>query len=376
LPEPVDADRNRALTPIAGLDETPLVERYLEYVRVEKRLAARTVELYALDLLKLKENAAKVPVALTEVRNAHIRRWVAQMHSGGRSGRGIALIMSGWRGFYVWLGRQGLVASNPVQDVRAPKAPKPLPKALGVDEAVQLANFKKDSASRNTDEGYSAILQKDVTPEGHAEAHFLELRDAAMVELLYSSGLRVGELIGLDAQASAVGNAQGNGWIDMDGAQAHVCGKGSKWRAVPVGRQALQALQAWLQCRADFVAARTDPVQADAPDDKADTPAAHTGPALFLGRNGTRLTAQSVWQRLRSRSLQAGLATPVHPHMLRHSFASHVLQSSGDLRAVQELLGHANISTTQVYTRLDFQHLAKAYDAAHPRAHAKGSKKD
>jgi len=339
-----------------------LIERYLEYVRVEKRLAARTVELYALDLLKLKDYAAKVPVALTEVRNAHIRRWVAQMHSGGRSGRGIALIMSGWRGFYTWLGRQGLVASNPVQDVRAPKAPKPLPKALGVDEAVQLANFKKDSEIVNNDGGYKAISSTSTTPEGTAEAQLLELRDAAMVELLYSSGLRVGELIGLDAQASAVGNAQGKGWIDMDAAQAHVCGKGSKWRAVPVGSQALLALQAWQQARAAFVVGQA----------VANT----TSTALFIGRNGTRLTAQSVWQRLRSRSLQAGLATPVHPHMLRHSFASHLLQSSGDLRAVQELLGHANISTTQVYTRLDFQHLAKVYDAAHPRAHAKGHKKD
>ena len=353
-----NADRNRALTPFAGPADAALVERYLEHVRVEKRLAARTVELYALDLQKLQENAATVPVPLTEVRNAHIRRWVAQMHSGGRSGRGIALIMSGWRGFYTWLGRQGLVASNPVQDVRAPKAPKPLPKALGVDEAVQLANYKKDSDIVNSDGGYSAISSKSTTPEGSAEARLLELRDAAMVELLYSSGLRVGELIGLDAQASAIGNAQGKGWIDMDAAQAHVCGKGSKWRAVPVGSQALLALQAWLQCRAEFAA--TNAVSL----------------ALFIGRNGTRLTAQSVWQRLRSRSLQAGLATPVHPHMLRHSFASHVLQSSGDLRAVQELLGHANITTTQVYTRLDFQHLAKVYDAAHPRAHAKGSKKE
>jgi integrase/recombinase XerC len=341
-------------------EDGALIEKYLEYVRVEKRLAARTVELYALDLLKLKDYAAKAPVALTEVRNAHIRRWVAQMHSGGRSGRGIALIMSGWRGFYVWLGRQGLVASNPVQDVRAPKAPKPLPKALGVDEAVQLASFKKDSALPNKDDGSSAISHTMQPSEGHAEARLLELRDAAMVELLYSSGLRVGELIGLDAQASAAGNAQGKGWIDLDAAQAHVCGKGSKWRAVPVGRQALLALQAWLQVRASFVASQP--------------PSASTSAALFIGRNGTRLTAQSVWQRLRSRSLQAGLATPVHPHMLRHSFASHMLQSSGDLRAVQELLGHANISTTQVYTRLDFQHLAKAYDAAHPRAKAKSGK--
>ena len=331
-----------------------LVERYLEYVRVEKRLAARTVELYALDLIKLRHYAAAVPVALTEVRNANIRRWVAQMHSGGRSGRGIALIMSGWRGFYAWLGRQGLVTSNPVQDVRAPKAPKPLPKALGVDDAVQLASFKKDSTLSSIDVGYSPIsLVKARSKLAFAEAAFLELRDAAMVELLYSSGLRVGELIGLDAQASAAGNATGQGWIDLQAAQAHVCGKGRKWRAVPVGRHAIAALEAWLQVRGEGEA---------------------VGAALFIGRNGTRLTAQSVWARLRSRSLQAGLSTPVHPHMLRHSFASHLLQSSGDLRAVQELLGHANISTTQVYTRLDFQHLAKAYDAAHPRAKLKGGK--
>ena len=339
--------------------EPALVQRYLEYVRVEKRLAARTLELYALDLQKLVEFAGTVPVDVKDVRNAHIRRWVAQMHSGGRSGRGIALIMSGWRGFYTWLGRQGLVASNPVQDVRAPKAPKPLPKALGVDDAVQLASFKGNSAAQP-----QASAGPGKTQQQRAEAAWLDLRDGAMVELMYSSGLRVGELIGLDAQASSTGHAEGQGWIDMDAAQAHVCGKGRKWRAVPVGKQAVLALQTWLQARTEFaathVAADGEPIST----------------ALFLGRNGTRLTAQSVWARLRGRSLQAGLSTPVHPHMLRHSFASHMLQSSGDLRAVQELLGHANITTTQVYTRLDFQHLAKAYDAAHPRAHAKGSKKD
>ncbi len=333
--------------------DSALIDRYLEYVRVEKRLAARTVELYALDLQKLAEFAATIPVDVKDVRNAHIRRWVAQMHGAGRSGRGIALIMSGWRGFYTWLGRQGLVASNPVQDVRAPKATKPLPKALGVDDAVQLADFK----GAGTD-------AQGASPSEAAEAQFLEARDSAMVELMYSSGLRVGELVGLDAQASEAGHAQRQGWVDLDAAQAHVCGKGSKWRAVPVGKQALLALQVWLQVRDAFVAHH------------AATTAGPTCGALFLGRNGTRLTPQSVWARLRGRSLQAGLATPVHPHMLRHSFASHMLQSSGDLRAVQELLGHANISTTQVYTRLDFQHLAKAYDAAHPRAHAKGSKKD
>lgn len=307
------------------MDDAGLVERYLEHVRVEKRLAARTVELYALDLQKLAENATKAGVELTRVQNAHVRRWVAQMNSAGRSGRGIALILSGWRGFYTWLGREGLVKSNPILDVKAPKAPKPLPKALSVDEAVQFAEFSAETADP-----------------------WLEARDVAIVELLYGCGLRVGELVGLDAQAS--GTAKG--WIDLQAGEAHVLGKGSKRRTVPVGRKAIEAVRQWQDVRA----AGPHAEQA----------------ALFTGRHGARLSAQAVWQRLKQRSLQAGLATPVHPHMLRHSFASHLLQSSGDLRAVQELLGHANIGTTQVYTRLDFQHLAKAYDAAHPRAKRKG----
>jgi integrase/recombinase XerC len=317
--------------------DSQLVQRYLDYVRFEKRLAERTVTLYTLDLQRLAAAADKLPVGLLQVKNPHIRRWVAQMHSGGRSGRGIALILSGWRGFYTWLGRQGLVSSNPVQDVRSPKSPKPLPKALAVDVAVQLADFASDDNA------------------------WLEARDAAMVELLYGSGLRVGELIGLDAVASSTAK----GWVDLQAAEAHVLGKGSKRRTVPVGRTALEALERWLALRGPLGTATGAPTAATRADAAA---------ALFTGRNGTRLTAQSVWQRLRRRSQLAGLAAPVHPHMLRHSFASHVLQSSGDLRAVQELLGHANITTTQVYTRLDFQHLAKAYDAAHPRARAKGHK--
>jgi integrase/recombinase XerC len=312
-----------------------LVEKYLEYVRVEKRLAQRTVELYALDLHKLQAFAAQAGVALLEVRNPHIRRCASAPPSGGRSGRGIALILSGWRGFYTWLGRDGLVASNPVVDVRAPRQPKPLPKALGVDDAVQFADFQSD------------------------DDLWLEARDCAMVELLYGSGLRVGELIGLDVEAS--GTARG--WVDVQAGEAHVLGKGSKRRSVPVGKTALVALERWLALRGPMGTALGGPVHASQAD---------AARALFLGRNSTRLTAQSVWQRLKRRSQLAGVLTPVHPHMLRHSFASHVLQSSGDLRAVQELLGHANISTTQVYTRLDFQHLAKAYDAAHPRARLKG----
>ncbi|CAM8669937.1 XerC Site-specific recombinase XerC [Comamonadaceae bacterium] len=317
-------------------DDSALVEKYLEFVRVEKRLAARTVELYSLDLGRLSEQATRAGVALRDVKNHHIRRWVAQMHSAGRSGRGIALILSGWRGFYAWLGREGLVSSNPVQDVRSPKAPKPLPKALAVDDAVQFADFESDDNA------------------------WLEARDAAIVELLYGSGLRVGELVGLDV----VAGKDAKGWIDMQAAEAHVLGKGSKRRSVPVGATAMQALQRWLELRGPSGTATAAPV---------DAASANAASALFTGRNGTRLTAQSVWQRLKRRSQLAGLNVPVHPHMLRHSFASHVLQSSGDLRGVQELLGHANITTTQVYTRLDFQHLAKAYDAAHPRAKLKRS---
>ena len=308
------------------------VARYLDHVRYEKRLAERTHALYTLDLQKLRDYAKAAGVELEAVQSSHIRRWVSQMHSGGRSGRGIALILSGWRGFYTWLGREGVVQSNPVQDVRAPKAPKPLPKALSVDDAMQLAEFSATA---------------DVTDP------WLECRDAAMVELLYGCGLRVGELVGLDVQASS--NAKG--WLDLEGGEAHVLGKGSKRRSVPIGSKALEAVHAWLAIRDE-----------SSSDKKVSS---EVQSALFIGRHGTRLTAQAIWQRLKQRSLKAGLSTPVHPHMLRHSFASHVLQSSSDLRAVQELLGHTNISTTQVYTRLDFQHLAKAYDAAHPRARKK-----
>ncbi|APW47724.1 tyrosine recombinase XerC [Rhodoferax antarcticus] len=331
----------------------PLVQRYLDHVRFEKRLAERTVTLYTLDLEKLARNATLAGVDVQQVQPSHIRRWVAQMHSGGRSARGMALILSGWRGFYAWLGREGLVASNPVVDVRTPKAGKPLPKALAVDEAVQLASFKNESTDP-----------------------WLEARDAALVELLYGGGLRLAEVTGLDVLASN----SARGWVDLQAGEAHVLGKGNKRRIVPVGSQAVLAVQAWLAVRdqgLDQAVQTAQAAQAAQAAEPASPGQATAGaafvpqPALFIGRNGTRLAAQSVWKRLRARSLQAGLAHPVHPHMLRHSFASHLLQSSSDLRGVQELLGHANISTTQIYTRLDFGHLTKAYDAAHPRARLK-----
>ena len=312
---------------------TDWTTNYLEHVRVERRLAARTVDLYAIHLQTLAERASAAGLPLTQVQTAHVRRWMAQLHSAGREPRGIALVLSCWRGFYRWLGNEGQMAANPVQDVHAPKAARPLPKALAVDDAVRLAELH------------------DVDADPWAEA-----RDRAIVELLYGCGLRVGELVGLDVQPGK----SALGWVDLDAREASVLGKGSKRRIVPLGAKAAEALLTWLAVRADCPAL----VAAQLRD-----PAAAA--ALFLGRQGTRFSAQSVWARLKARSLKAGLAAPVHPHMLRHSFASHVLQSSSDLRAVQELLGHANITTTQVYTRLDFQHLAKAYDAAHPRAQAK-----
>ncbi len=310
-------------------DDIGLVEAYLAHVRVQRRLAARTVELYAEHLQMLHARAAEEGTPLVQVQPAQVRRWMMQMHGAGRAPRGIALVLSCWRSFYRWLGAQGHVKTNPLQDVHAPKASRPLPKALAVDEAMQLADLR----------------DADADP-------WSEVRDRAIVELLYGCGLRVSELVGLDLLAGK----DARGWVDCDAGEAHVLGKGGKWRSVPVGRQAVRALQDWLAVRGDCVALHTA-----APADAA---------ALFVGRHGQRFSAASIWHRLRGRSFKAGLAQPVHPHMLRHSFASHVLQSSGDLRAVQELLGHANITSTQIYTRLDFQHLAKVYDAAHPRADA------
>lgn len=303
----------------------PQLQAYLQHVASEKRLAARTVAIYTDGLQQLQALAAQVDQQVLQLQAAHIRRFVATLHSKGRHGRSIALWLSCWRGFFKWAAWQGWVERNPVEGIRAPKAAKPLPKALGVDDAVRLAAWTRENADP-----------------------WEEARDAAMTELLYSSGLRVGELVGLDWQVGS-----GAGWLDLQAGLVHVTGKGSKRRSVPVGGPAKVALQRWLDVRASRFAVNW----AEA--------------ALFVGARGARLTPQVMRKCLRLRSQQAGLVQAVHPHVLRHSFASHVLQSSGDLRAVQELLGHANISTTQIYTRLDFQHLAQAYEQAHPRARKK-----
>jgi integrase/recombinase XerC len=297
------------------------IERHLTHLTVERRLAPRTLAMYGEAFARLRAFAAEADLPLTAVRSAQVRRWAAQLHARGLAPRSIAIVLSAWRGLYRWLGRQGEMPANPVDGVKAPRAPRLLPKALAVDQAVALAEHRP----QHTDPGLAA-------------------RDHAMVELLYGCGLRSAELLGLDLSASPAAA----GWIDRADATAHVLGKGRKRRSVPVGRAALQALGEWLPHRA--VLARPDEA------------------ALFVSQRGTRLTPAQLRNRLKSLGVQAGLPTGVHPHMLRHSFATHLLQSSGDLRAVQELLGHAHIATTQVYTQLDFGHLSKVYDAAHPRA--------
>jgi integrase/recombinase XerC len=303
------------------------IEAFLTHLRVERRLAARTVAMYSEALLRLQASAQGAQVELPHAQPHHIRSWVAQLRGRNLAPRSIAIALAAWRGLYRYWGRQGQVLVNPVEGIRAPKAPKPLPKALSVEQAVALAQHD----TQHTDP-------------------LLAARDHAITELLYGCGLRVAEVTGLDVQAGT----SALGWVDMADTTAHVLGKGSKRRSVPVGSAAITALQAWLHAR---------PGLADVGE-----------PALFVSRRGTRLTANQLRNRLQNQAAQAGLPTRVHPHMLRHSFASHVLQSSGDLRAVQELLGHASISTTQVYTKLDYQHLAKVYDAAHPRAKLKSNK--
>ena len=313
---------------LAGEPLVDDLERHVLHLRVERRLAERTLAMYAEAFVRLQRFAAASATELRAVKPHHVRTWAAQLHRRGLAPRSIAIALSAWRGYYRWLGRNSLIAANPVEGVRAPKAAKPLPKALAVDQAVALAEYRGSVPERS-------------------DPAFV-LRDQCVVELLYGSGLRIAELVGLDLRAGR----DAAGWIDLGDGLAHVLGKGGKRRSVPVGTQALRALQAWLAVRERLA----DPGE----------------PALIVSQRGTRLTPSQLRLRLKQQAIAAGLPTHVHPHMLRHSFATHLLQSSGDLRAVQELLGHANITTTQVYTKLDFGHLSKVYDAAHPRAKRKG----
>lgn len=286
---------------------------YLAELADQRRVSPHTVSNYRRDLQKLLTVMGDIPLNGLQVN--HIRRFVAQMHGQGLSGRSLARLLSAWRGFFCWLGERGLVKANPCDGIKAPKSPRLLPKALSVDETARLLAPVDDDDLVQT------------------------ARDLAMFELFYSSGLRLAELVALDCDALDS--------IAHEG-EVRVLGKRSKLRVVPVGSKAREAIAAWAVVRGELAKLEEQ--------------------ALFVGQRGARISPRMVEARLTRRAVLLGLPTHVHPHMLRHSFASHVLQSSGDLRAVQEMLGHASIASTQVYTHLDFQHLAKVYDSAHPRA--------
>lgn len=292
-------------------------EAFFDYLQNERRLSSLTLQSYRRDLQKVMRYCQEQNIdGWQRLDVHHVRGLVAQLHRRGLGGRSLQRLLSALRTLFNYLLREGVVKNNPVQGVRAPKTPRKLPKTLDVDQLNQL-------------------LESD-------ETDLLALRDHTMMELIYSSGLRLAELAGLDIND-----------IDRRDAVVRITGKGSKTRVVPVGRHALAALERWLKGRAAWVA----------PDNMA----------LFVGKSGRRLGHRAIQLRLREWAVRRGLPEALHPHMLRHSFASHMLESSGDLRAVQELLGHADISTTQIYTHLDFQHLAKVYDQAHPRARKRAS---
>ena len=286
---------------------------FLAHLRNERHYSPLTAENYARDIRRLFELAAATP--LGELKSHHIRRFIAQLHGHGLGGKTLARMLSAWRSFYTYLMRDHQCNGNPCAGLRAPKLARNLPHALSPDEAVRMVELPADD-------------------------NLLAVRDKAIFELFYSSGLRLAELVSLDAGA-----------LDINDAAVRVTGKGSKTRIVPVGSHAITAMKAWLAVRGQLA--------------KADEP------ALFVNRSGQRISTRAVQLRMKEWGAKQGIASNVHPHLLRHSFATHVLQSSGDLRAVQEMLGHASISTTQVYTHLDFQYLAKIYDGAHPRARKK-----
>ena len=290
-----------------------VLKGFLAYLSNERQYSPLTIENYTRDIRQLFEAAGETQLA--DLQSHQIRRFVAKLHGAGLGGKSLARMLSAWRGFFTYLIRDHRFKSNPCNGLRAPKSARNLPHTLSPDEAVRMVDIPTDN---------------DV----------LALRDKAMFELLYSSGLRLAELVGLDPAA-----------LDFNDGSVRVTGKGNKTRIVPLGSHAIAALQTWMQARATLI---KDNEQ-----------------ALFINRNGSRIGGRSVQLRMKEWGIKQGIASNVHPHLLRHSFASHVLQSSGDLRAVQEMLGHASISTTQIYTHLDFQYLAKIYDSAHPRAKKK-----
>lgn len=289
---------------------------YLQHLTFERGLSALTCKNYARDIALLESLVVQAGLdvdSLATLQNAQIRRFISTLNSRGLSGKSIARALSAWRGFYAYLTHYQGFTQNPVMGLRAPKTAKSLPQALSVDQAVKFVDISGDG--------------------------ILEQRDHAILELFYSSGLRLAELVSLDLDM-----------LDFAEGTVTVTGKGNKTRIVPVGSHAINAIQIWLRQRALI-----------AIDEQY-------AKALFVTQQGRRITPRAVQYRMKGWAIKQVVNSNIHPHILRHSFASHVLQSSQDLRAVQEMLGHANISSTQIYTHLDFQHLATIYDKAHPRA--------
>jgi integrase/recombinase XerC len=302
-----------------GPSEREWMTRFLSHLNFERRLSSHTVSAYRHDLLTLLAFCERRDVKRWgALNNFQVRAFAAGEHAGGIAPRSIQRRLSAARTFYEYLLREGAVKNNPALDVRAPKTKKRLPATLDADQMARLLDFRVDDT--------------------------LSARDKAMMELFYSSGLRLSELVGLDVSG-----------VDLQDRTVRVLGKGHKTRIVPVGRHAIAALKKWLTQRAELT--QRNP--------SLSSP--HSG-LMFVGKTGRPLSVRAVQLRVGTWARRQGLTMHVHPHMFRHSFATHLLESSGDLRGVQELLGHADISTTQVYTHLDFQHLASVYDAAHPRA--------
>ena len=309
------------------------VTRYLDQLNTQRRLSPHTSEAYRRDLATLVAFVAseRVPIELEALTEPHVRRYAAKLHAQGLAPRSIARALSSWRGYYEWRARYEDGGGNPVAGVRSPKLGKRLPKALSETLTMRLLDAE--------------------VGEDDADAGAITARDAAIYELFYSSGLRLSELVGLDIAHAKDAMQESAGWIDLVEGEVTVTGKGDKRRMVPVGAKARETIARWLAVRDAWVKADPHP--------------------LFLSKRGERLSGRSIQTRLKAHAQRAGIPANVHPHVLRHSFASHLLQASGDLRAVQELLGHASIAATQVYTSLDFKRLAEVYDAAHPRARRK-----
>ncbi len=305
------------------------VSQWLRHLELNRRYSPHTLSAYQRDLQQLIVIADGKP--LDQLVNGNIRHFLARLHGQGHGPRSLARMLAAWRGFFKWWAPLSGMPANPAADVRAPKASRALPKALSVDQTQALL------------EAPVLVAQQDP----------ISLRDRAIFELFYSSGLRLSELVSLDFEYTQTKAHTSASWVNLPDHDVHVLGKGGKRRSVPIGAQALNAIHQWLGVRQQL--ALPGATGSD-------------GVALFIGARGRRISPRVIQAQLAKLAILAGLPTHVHPHVLRHSFASHVLQSAQDLRAVQEMLGHANISTTQLYTKLDFQHLAKAYDSAHPRA--------